>query len=316
MTSAVLRRWRGGPSVALDLGTAWARAQVCGDVVVSTQRTATHFGPYVAPALHGGVVRNVGAAAVVVQKLLGRLPRWGWRGPRVLACVPSDARASERQALENAVAAAGAADVTLLTEPVAAAIGVGAELGGEFVQMLVDVGEGVTDAVVIDRHGIVASAAVRAGCAQLRRDVRTALARRNLRADEEKAERILRLYGVTPERPSAGVPSIGAANVDVEALQVELAPSTAAIATCVGRLFRGLGDREVRQVMECGVVLTGGGALLPGMRALVEDATQVTTRVADDPMHAVIRGASAVLTEAARTGRWPSGELTQPSRAT
>ena len=59
-------------------------------------------------------------------------------------------------------------------------------------------------------------------------------------------------------------------------------------------------------MIESGIVLTGGGGLLPGMRALVEDATQVATRVADDPLHAVIRGASAVLTEAARTGRWPA----------
>jgi len=305
MTSGLLRRWTSGSTVALDLGTAWARAQVCGEPLVDTQPSTTDFGPHVAPALHGGVVHNVAAAATLLQALFQRLPHRSWRGPRVLACVPSDACERERRALKAAVTAAGAADVSLLPETMAAAVGVGAELGSDFAQMLVDVGEGVTDAIVVDRRGMVASAAVRVGCAQLRQDVRAAIARQFRWIDEDEAERVLRVFGVRASSAPSIAPRIGMAKVDVAALRAALARSTDAIAACVSGLLRSLGDREACQVIESGIVVTGGGALLPGMRALIEDATQVATRIADDPLRAVIRGASAVLEEAARANRWP-----------
>jgi rod shape-determining protein MreB len=276
----------------MDLGTAWSRAQACGDPVISTRRSLAPVGAEMAPALQAGVVRDATAATALVQSLMARLPRWGWRGPRVLACVPSDARPVERHALMEAIAAAGAAEVALLCEPVAAAIGAGADIASGFAHMVVDVGEGVTDASVVDQRGIVASAAVRVGCADLRAAVRDALRRTQpMGADDHEAERVLRTRGLGSGDASPAV-------------REAIAPVTAAIGGCVAGLLRSLGDREACQVIDSGIVLTGGGALLPGMGELVEGATGVATRVADDPLNAVIRGASAVLREAARTGLW------------
>lgn len=217
----MLARWIAGPSVALDLGTAWSRAQACGDPVVSTRRSVARVGSQVAPALHGGVVRDGGAATALVQALIAQLPRWGWRGPRVLACVPSDAVEDERQALMAAVVTAGATEVALLCEPVAAAIGAGSDLGSGFAHMVVDVGEGVTDASVVDERGVVASAAVRVGCGALRASVREALRRaRRPRTDDAEAERVLRTAGV----------GVDATSPDAAGVRAALAPVTAAIA--------------------------------------------------------------------------------------
>ncbi|MCW5889307.1 MAG: rod shape-determining protein [bacterium] len=227
--------------------------------------------------------------------------------------MPSDACSAERQALRAAVASAGAADVTLLAEPVAAAIGAGADLASGFAQMVVDVGEGVTDASVVDQRGLVASAAVRVGCATLRAG--GAPARGRARVDAARPSASLRTHGVGGDAVGVAARRDGATGVDAGAVHAALAASTAAIAACVAGLLRGLDDRAACQVIDGGIVLTGGGALLPGLRAVIEDATQVATRVADDPLNAVIRGASAVLREAARVGAWPMSDDVRATRS-
>jgi rod shape-determining protein MreB len=223
--------------------------------------------------------------------------------------VPSDARASERRALLSAVRAAGATEVALLSEPVAAAVGAGTELGTGFAQLILDVGEGVTDASVVDQRGIIASAAIRIGCADLRAAVRRAfVATDGTPIDEHQAERLLRACGVAGGAPGDGrtrsTASAGELSVDAADVHAALRRETAAIAACVAALLRRLADEHACQVIESGIVLTGGGALLPGMCAVLEDATQVAVRVAHDPLHAVISGASLVLRQAVGAGLW------------
>jgi rod shape-determining protein MreB len=308
----VLRSWLSGPAVALDLGTAWSRAQGCGDPVVTERRSVLGHDPAGArAALAGGVIRDRDAAVELVRGLLAGMPRWGWRGPRVLACVPSDATPSERDAVVATVHAAGAAEVALLEEPVAAAIGAGAELGAGGAHLVVDVGEGVTDASVVDRDGTIASAAIRTGCADLRAGVRTAVARAcGAVIDDAEAERLLRTAGVARGDAAPGGPIVvrtvdaGTAVLPPEQIHAGVATVTDAIAARLRHLFLGLDDHVACEVIDSGVVCTGGGALLPGMAEVVERATTLPVRVADDPLRAVIRGASAVLVHSARTGLW------------
>lgn len=147
------------PDVAVDLGTASLRVcTTASDVVTAGSRNA----------MRGGVIVDGDAATRLLGSALHALRSWHTRRPRVLATVPGDADEQEREALMSALYRAGAGQVVLLPEPIAAAVGAGLVDDTASVRMIVDVGEGVTEAAVVSKGVLLHRSSIRLACADVR----------------------------------------------------------------------------------------------------------------------------------------------------
>lgn len=291
--------------IAIDLGTAATRLHVAPRTVPLTRPSVVWRPGGAKVALRQGVVVDAEAAADVIGDLLRKIGRTGWRRPRALACVPSDASASEREAVVEAVRRAGAGAVSIVAEPLAAAVGAGLAPDAPRAQALVDIGEGVTDCAVIRAGRVVAARALRVAVGDLREAAREWIRESlGIRVPPIEAERVLREGGVargrrTPTRlhvvgsPEHGIGPVRAW-LDVEGLHAALEPVTDLVIEHVGAFIASLPDELAGEVADAGVCLTGGGALLGGMLERVVAEIKLAVWRAPDPLLAVVDGAHAL----------------------
>jgi rod shape-determining protein MreB len=170
----------------------------------------------------------------------------------------------------------------VVPEPLAAAIGAGVDISSEYAQLIVDIGDGVTDAAVISNGTICRSSAIRFGCAEIRRSVSEWLLwQREITVDDDAADRIVRAYCAGESRDD----DLGAV----------IDPALDTISAFVAGFLRGLPDSLAVEVIESGVHLTGGGSLLRALVKKIESATRLRAFRAADPLHAVVAGARAML---------------------
>jgi rod shape-determining protein MreB len=197
----------------------------------------------------------------------------------------------------------------VVPEPLAAAVGAGIDIGCKYAKFLIDFGDGVTDCAVIRDGQIVASLAERVGCGDLRRGVQS-FARRSagIELAENEAERILRKIGLTRvgEEFCRGTVGGQVAQVylPVAGLHAELRPVLERMLAPMNALLRDIPATIGAEVIEDGIFLTGGGALLPGMRDAVAATSAIDTRVVPDPLGSVIFGAWTMLPFAATLNLW------------
>jgi rod shape-determining protein MreB len=182
--------------------------------------------------------------------------------------------------------------------------------------MVIDFGEGVTDCAIVCDGRILASAAVRGGCGALRRGVTEIVERETgLQLSEAEAERLVRHVGLPgAERVPVNVAIAVAlspgstlprrhpipANIIAEAIEQITAPSLDAAAAFVETVDAG----RLAEVLETAVLLTGGGALIPGMRARFSEHLKLPVIVAPTPLESVIRGARDMLDVVSEAGLW------------
>lgn len=334
-----VRRLVADPDLALDLGTANTRLYANGRGVIADEPSVVRISPdtgiiesvgaraarredydagrnFIAP-LHGGVVADVSAAAALLAPLLRRARRLGLLRPRVLACVPSDACAEEREALIEATRRAGASAVTLTPEPLAAAVGIGLDISLPYAQLLVDIGDGVTDIAVIRSSALVSTAAVRTACSDLISAVRNNIAALyGVELYQREELRLIRSVGVG-QRKLSSAPYVAAGAdcrtgklrripINGQHVAEALDPVVAVIVEAVGRAVRELPPELGSEVVESGIHLTGGGAGLPGIAELIAAETLLDVSPAKEPMKAVIRGASRILKVGVATNVWQS----------
>jgi rod shape-determining protein MreB len=228
--------------------------------------------------------------------------------PRVVVCVPAGITSVEHRAVRDAGYAAGARSVAIIEEPMAAALGAGLPVHEAVANLVVDIGGGTTEVAVISLGGVVTGTSTRvAGDAMDEAVIRYVRATFGLLLGERTAERLkLEIGSAFPwkDEPSAEVRGRD---------QVTGLPQT--IVVPAAEVRRAL-DEPVRQivdavrvtldkcppelaadVMDAGIVLTGGGALLRGLDERIAHETGVTVRVADDPLGSVARGAGMCLEE-------------------
>ncbi len=288
--------------MALDVGTAVTRMST--GVRRARFETPSVFGERA--ALQSGVVLDREATIELLRPLFWRTRTWGASRPRALACAPSDATAEEREILKECVTEAGASAVGLVPEPLAAAVGAGVDVASGYAQCIVDFGEGITDCAIIRSGSVAASHAVRVGCGDLRRAVCQYASARGFTLTEQEAEELVRLAGISMAEPDAAPDAIHLFDSRFTPMEVSSAiePHVVRIVDAVLALLGDIPARMHLEVIESGVILAGGGALLPGMRERLEQATSLTTLVARDPMRAVIVGAQAMLETAEQIGFW------------
>jgi rod shape-determining protein MreB len=219
--------------------------------------------------------------------------------PRVLACAPSDVTCSERELLMDSIFRSGASSVIIIPEPIAAAVGGGVDVSSPYAQMVIDIGEGVTDCAVIQSSKIRTSCAVRIGCSAMRRQIVLDSKRSgNLAISDEAAEELLRTYGIAYSgedcQPAAG------AKQSAEAMETVLKTLLDTVSSFLRDLPHSLGC----ELIESGIWLTGGGALIPGIRERLEDQTGINVTIVDNPHRAVVEGARVILPVVTALNRW------------
>ncbi|MDO4488456.1 MAG: rod shape-determining protein [Eubacteriales bacterium] len=223
------------------------------------------------------------------------------RKPRVAVCIPSGATEVEKKAVEDATYQAGAREVTIIEEPVAAAIGAGIDISKACGNIVVDIGGGTADIAVISLGGPVVSESVKtAGDDFDEAIVRFMRKKHNLLIGERTAEDIKIGVGCVYKRPDnlvmevrgrnlvTGLPKTVQVTSD-ETLDALLEPATQIINALHSVLER-TPPELAADIYERGIVLTGGGAMLYGLDQLIQEKTQITTLIADDPLSAVAIG--------------------------
>ncbi len=226
--------------------------------------------------------------------------------PRVVIGVPMEITEVERKAVEDVVLSAGAREVTLIEEPMAAAIGARLPVHESVGTMVVDIGGGTTEIAVISMSGIVTWRSLPVAGDEMNRNiVQYAREHFNLMVGDRVAEQIkIRAGSAMPlEEPTAiemrgrdlmtGLPR--EATVTDAQIREALARSTRSIIENIKATLEVTPPELVADIYERGIVLTGGGAMLRGIAAAISEAAHIPVRIADDPLTCVVRGAGLLL---------------------
>ncbi|MBL1294258.1 MAG: rod shape-determining protein [Thiotrichales bacterium] len=258
--------------------------------------------------LKDGVIADFTVTEKMLQHFIHKVheSRYLRPSPRVLICVPCGSTQVERRAIRESAAGAGARDVFLIEEPMAAAIGSGLPVGEASGSMVLDIGGGTTEVAIISLNGIVYSESVRIGGDRFDEAIINYV-RRNYGTliGDATAEKIKHQIGtafpgnevlemeVKGRNLAEGVPRSFTLNSNevLEALQEPLSGIVSAVKTALEQTPPELGA----DIAERGMVLTGGGALLRDLDRLLMEETGLPVIIADDPLTCVARGGGKAL---------------------
>ena len=257
--------------------------------------------------LKDGVIADFEVAEQLIRQLIRKVQtNWLSAIRKMVVCVPSGITEVEKRAVRDSSEHAGARQVYLINEPMAAAIGIGLNVSEPIGNMVVDVGGGTTEIAVIALSGIVIDESIRVGGNEIDNAIVQYFKRNhNLLIGHRTAERIKREVGSAVElEPElelsvkgrdlvSGIPKIRViSSEDVrEALGEPVAQIAAAVIRCLERTPPELGA----DILERGIMLTGGGSMLKGLDELIRGRVDLPVYVADDPLTAVVRGTGTVL---------------------
>ena len=231
-----------------------------------------------------------------------------WLKPRVLVAVPSGITEVEKRAVKDSAKRAGARQVELVEEPMAAAIGVGLPVTEPAASMIVDIGGGTTEVAVISLTGIVAAKSVRVGGDELDLAIIQHMKRvYNLMVGERTSERIkIEIGSAYPVRDQqtlevrgrdlvSGMPKT--VRISAEEIRVALQEPITTIIEAVRSTLERCPPELSADLIERGIMLAGGGAMLCGLDQLLTEETGLPVFVAEEPLNAVANGAGIILQE-------------------
>ncbi|MBV8579700.1 MAG: rod shape-determining protein [Candidatus Eremiobacteraeota bacterium] len=256
--------------------------------------------------LRGGTISDFRGAHALVKTVVDRALARGPRvAPRVIACVPGCATDIECKAVEEAIRAAGPRTTTFVPQAVAAAVGAGLDITGTRPAMVIDIGGGTTEIAVLTLTGVVAMHSLKVGgdtfdAAIISRLRQEYFAIGPLTAERLKIER--GFAGRPPGREPYTVAGTdmqrlrpGKRAVDEALLAEAMRDGIDRIARAAWSILEATPPDLAGELVDAGIVLTGGGALIPGLAGEISVRTNVPTRVADDPLGCVARGAGEIL---------------------
>ena len=271
----------------------------------------THENIRVIRPLRDGVIADFNAAELMIRgmiKMINPGPRFFSPSLRMVVCIPSGSTEVEIRAVRDSSEHAGGRDVYLIYEPMAAAIGIGLDVEAPEGCMVVDIGGGTTEIAVIALGGIVCNKSIRVAGDGFTADIQAYMRHQhNIKIGEKTAEDIKIAVG-------AALPDIDNPPADfivrgpnlMTSLPIEIPVSYQEIAYCLDKSLTKV-EAAVLQVLEQtppelyadivmkGVFLAGGGALLKGLDRRLTDKINIPFIVAEDPLHAVVRGTGVAL---------------------
>ncbi|MBP5154008.1 MAG: rod shape-determining protein [Lachnospiraceae bacterium] len=252
-----------------------------------------------------------------IAKAIGRRTL---RRPRVSICIPSGASEVEKKAVEDATFNAGAREVNIIEEPVAAAIGAGIDISRACGNMVIDIGGGTSDIAVISLGGTVVNASVKvAGDDFDEAIIRYIRKNHNLLIGERTAEEIKIAIGCVYPLPESLTMDVKGRNLTTglpktvtitsDEMLEALHDTAMQIVDTVHNVLERTPPELAADIYERGIVMTGGGSLLSGFDELIEEKTGINTIIAEDPMTCVAIGTGRFVEfmhDNPRDGRDPS----------
>ncbi len=267
--------------------------------------------------LRDGVIADIEVAEQMIKYFIKKVhsKRNILKYPEIVICVPSGSTSVERRAIRDAASNAGASQVYLILEPMAAAIGAGMPVTEPVGSMVVDIGGGTTEVAVLSLRGLAYTTSVRVGGDKMDEAIVSYVRRHhNLLIGDSTAERIKKGYAtaIVPEDGEGakihirgrdlvnGVPkeiTINQANI-AEALSEPIG----AIVEAVRIALENTAPELAADIVDQGIVLTGGGALIAGLDEYLREETGLPVTVAEDPLSCVALGTGRALEEAVYRG--------------
>ena len=258
-----------------------------------------------------GVIADFEVAEEMIKHFIKKVNSGsGLASPQVVICVPSGATAVERRAIQESAEAAGARRVFLIEEPMAAAIGANLPVTEPTGSMVVDIGGGTTEVAVLSLGSIVYARSVRVGGDKLDEAIISYVRRaNNLLIGETSAERIKKQIGIAfPPEDGMGdtmeVRGRDLVNGVPKELTLNQAQISEALTEPVSQIVEAVKvalektpPELAADIVDKGIVLTGGGALLTKMDYILQQATGLPVAVPEDPLTCVVRGTGRCLDE-------------------
>ncbi len=271
--------------------------------------------------LRDGVISEFDIAREMLYYFVGRvheqsvvpLPR-----PRVVVGIPTGVTEVEKRAVYDAVMAAGARQAFLVEEPIAAALGAGLPVGEIRGSMVVDIGGGTTEVAVMSTSGVVASRSLRVAGDEMDQDIVQYLRNKyNLLIGEGVAEQVKMRIGSAFALPTEKTTEVRGRNLvtglpeTIVVSSVEIREALSAPVQVIVDTIRDALDEippeVISDLMDIGICLSGGGALLQGLAERLTDELKLRSWVAEDPLTCVVRGAGMVLEDFEGLGHFVVG---------
>ena len=262
--------------------------------------------------LKDGVIADFTATQLMLKNIIHKIgQRYNIGRPRVVVGVPSGITEVEERAVEESVLQAGAREVYLIEEPMAAAIGANMDIAEPSGNIIVDIGGGTTEVAVISLGGIVVSNSIRVAGDELDEDIVNYIKReRNLAIGDTTAELIKKEIGcamplVTEAKMevrgrdlATGLPET--IEINSQEVQFAMQESIDKIVEIVKQTLEKTPPELASDIMEKGIILAGGGALIKNIDKLLSIRTEMPVYIAEDPLDCVVKGTGKTLEDLER----------------
>ena len=273
--------------------------------------------------LRDGVIADIDVAEQMIKHFIHKVhggKARPWRFPEIVICVPSGSTKVERRAIRDAASNAGASQVWLIEEPRAAAMGADMPVTEPIGSMVVDIGGGTTEVAVLSLRGLAYTTSVRVGGDKMDEAIVSYVRRNhNLLIGEATAERIKQSVGIArPPHDGIGViihvKGRDLVNGVPKEIQINQGQIAEALSEPVATILEGVrvalentAPELAADIVDQGIVLTGGGALLEGLDEVLRDETGLPVSVAEDPLTCVALGTGRALEDPMYRGVLMSG---------
>lgn len=266
----------------------------------------THGDIEVIRPMRDGVIDDDEVAEMMIRAFIRKVQNNRLMRPRVIVCVPSGVTKSEKRIIRESAEHAGAREVHLIAEPMAAALGVGLAVNEPVGSMVIDIGGGTTEIAVISLSGIVTDTSIRVGGDEIDECILQFMRRSyNLLIGERTAEEIKVRIGSAIELEeelsivAKGRDLVGGIPKAIEINSIEIrdaiAEPVSQIVDAVRVSLEKTPPELAADIRDRGIILTGGGALLRGLETRLQEETSLPIILAEDPLTCVVRGTGKVL---------------------